>query len=100
MTNENAARELYEQIEDMTSAPIPVDCQTIIALALTAAEERGRKAEGEELYLVISNLLDVIHKHAIHGPCCRGKDNYCECGLLDALSKGQASLSKPEERKP
>ena len=64
-----------------------------LALALQTSHDEGvREAEKEknDLLLVISNLIDVINKHAIHGPLCVGSKNYCECGLLDALSASQA----------
>lgn len=54
--NEEIARELYEQIEDMTSAPIPVDCKKIIHEAL---DQKDRDHEAL-IGVLVGSLQRVI----------------------------------------
>lgn len=90
----------YSKLKESTKEYDRVLARYILEREATSHDEgvREEREEAEkeknDLLLVISNLIDVINKHAIHGPLCVGSKNYCECGLLDALSASQAIRSR------
>jgi len=102
--NEEIARELYERIEDMTSAPIPVDCKNIIQEALDSKDlvhkvEVDEQAKSTAEYINSLQAKITSLEGEVHGLRLKlaGLYGYADIQGMEFVKHIKAHLSKDEE---